>query len=92
MKWFRNRIEAKVVIEDWRVYCSTVRPQSSLSFEAMINHLRTIQPPAKTIARKIWFPEASGGIERGLFSAPKYHTSSEDSDDGHGTRPSITAA
>ena len=30
MEWFRNRIEAKVVIEDWRRHYNDVRPHSSL--------------------------------------------------------------
>ena len=33
MEWFRNRLEAKVVIEDWRVHYNTVRPHSSLKYE-----------------------------------------------------------
>jgi putative transposase len=33
MEWFRNRIEAKVVIEDWRQHYNTVRPHSSLHYE-----------------------------------------------------------
>ena len=33
MEWFRNRIEAKVVIEDWRHHYNTVRPHSSLQYE-----------------------------------------------------------
>ena len=33
MEWFRNRIEAKVVIEDWRRYYNSVRPHSSLNYE-----------------------------------------------------------
>ena len=33
MEWFRNRIEAKVVIEDWRVHYNSVRPHSSLQYE-----------------------------------------------------------
>ena len=32
MEWFRNRIEAKVVIEDWRQHYNTVRPHSSLNY------------------------------------------------------------
>lgn len=32
MEWFRNRIEAKVVIEDWRQHYNTVRPHSSLEY------------------------------------------------------------
>lgn len=30
MEWFRNRIEAKVVIEQWRQHYNEVRPHSSL--------------------------------------------------------------
>lgn len=33
MEWFRNRLEAKVVIEDWRQHYNTVRPHSSLNYE-----------------------------------------------------------
>jgi putative transposase len=33
MEWFRNRTEAKVVIEDWRVHYNTVRPHSSLEYK-----------------------------------------------------------
>ena len=33
MEWFRNRIEAKVVIEDWRKHYNEVRPHSSLNYQ-----------------------------------------------------------
>lgn len=33
MEWFRNRIEAKVVIEDWRIHYNEVRPHSSLDYQ-----------------------------------------------------------
>lgn len=32
MEWFRNRLEAKVVIEDWRIHYNDVRPHSSLNY------------------------------------------------------------
>jgi putative transposase len=32
MEWFRNRMEAKVVIEDWREHYNDVRPHSSLNY------------------------------------------------------------
>ena len=32
MEWFRNRIEAKIVIEDWRTHYNQVRPHSSLHY------------------------------------------------------------
>lgn len=31
-EWFRNRLEAKVVIEDWRIQYNTFRPHSSLNY------------------------------------------------------------
>lgn len=33
MEWFRNRAEAKVVIEDWRQHYNSVRPHSSLGYQ-----------------------------------------------------------
>lgn len=30
MDWFRNRVDAKVVIEQWRRHCNELRPHSSL--------------------------------------------------------------
>lgn len=32
MEWFRNRIEARLVIEDWREHYNTIRPHSSLGY------------------------------------------------------------
>jgi putative transposase len=33
MEWFRHRLEASVVIEDWRVHYNDVRPHSSLNYQ-----------------------------------------------------------
>jgi len=33
MEWFRTRLEAKVVIEDWRAHYNDVRPHSSLDYK-----------------------------------------------------------
>lgn len=33
MEWFRNRLEARVVIEDWRKHYNDVRPHSSLNYQ-----------------------------------------------------------
>ena len=47
MEWFRNRIEAKVVIETWRHHYNTVRPHSSLNYQtpmAFKKSLTTTQP------------------------------------------------
>ena len=35
MEWFRNRLEARVVIEDWRRHYNQVRPHSSLRDETI---------------------------------------------------------
>lgn len=32
MEWFRNRLEARVVIEDWRMHYNDIRPHSSLNY------------------------------------------------------------
>jgi putative transposase len=32
-EWFRNRLEAKVIIEDWRNHYNNVRPHSSLGYK-----------------------------------------------------------
>lgn len=32
MQWFRNRFEAKVIIEDWRRHYNEIRPHSSLNY------------------------------------------------------------
>ncbi len=33
MEWFRHRLEAKVIIEDWRIHYNSVRPHSSLNYK-----------------------------------------------------------
>jgi putative transposase len=42
MEWFRNRIEAKVVIGDWRVHYNTVRPHSSLDYRTPNEFIATL--------------------------------------------------
>ena len=32
MEWFRNRLEAKVIIESWRCHYNKIRPHSSLNY------------------------------------------------------------
>ena len=36
LEWFRNRTEAKIVIENWRRHYNEVRPHSSLSYQTPI--------------------------------------------------------
>ena len=42
MQWFKNRIDAKVVIEDWRKAYNRVRPHSSLGNLTPAEHARRI--------------------------------------------------
>ena len=35
-EWFRNRVEAKVIIEDWRNHYNMVRPHSSLGYKTPV--------------------------------------------------------
>ncbi len=44
MQWFKNRIEAKVVIEDWRRMYNRVRPHSSLNNLTPAEYARRISP------------------------------------------------
>jgi putative transposase len=36
LEWFRNRTEAKIVIENWRRHYNEVRPHSSLSYQSPV--------------------------------------------------------
>lgn len=36
LEWFRNRTEAKIVIESWRRHYNEVRPHSSLSYQTPV--------------------------------------------------------
>jgi putative transposase len=36
LEWFRNRAEAKIVIENWRRHYNEVRPHSSLSYQTPV--------------------------------------------------------
>ncbi len=42
MQWFKNRIDAKVAIEDWRQMYNEVRPHSSLSNLTPAEYARSI--------------------------------------------------
>jgi putative transposase len=43
MQWFKNRIDAKVVIEDWRRSYNEVRPHSSLQNLTPSEYARTLK-------------------------------------------------
>jgi len=44
-EWFRNRMEAKIVIEDWRNHYNTIRPHSSLNYCTPIEFKNSIRAP-----------------------------------------------
>ena len=43
MEWFRNRTEARIVIEDWRRHYNEVRPHSSLQYQTPAAFRRAIE-------------------------------------------------
>lgn len=47
MEWFRNRLEARTVIEDWRRQYNEVRPHSSLSYLTPSQFVRSIEKSIK---------------------------------------------
>ena len=57
-EWFRNRLEAKVVIEDWRVHYNHDRPHSSLGYKtpAEFKHELAINlNNGAEFSRKCWY-------------------------------------
>ena len=50
MEWFRNRLEAKVIIEDWRRHCNEIRPHSSLNYRTPAQFVASIQKDLSTEA------------------------------------------
>jgi Transposase and inactivated derivatives len=43
MQWFRNRMEARIVIEDWRRHYNEIRPHSSLAYIEASSFFRVTQ-------------------------------------------------
>lgn len=50
MEWFRNRLEAKVIIEDWRRHYNEIRPHSSLNYRTPAQFVASIQKDLSTEA------------------------------------------
>jgi putative transposase len=50
MEWFRNRLEAKVIIEDWRRHYNEIRPHSSLNYRTPAQFVAGIQTGLSTEA------------------------------------------
>ena len=42
MQWFKNRIDAKILIEDWRQLFNAVRPHSSLDYQTPAEFARSL--------------------------------------------------
>lgn len=53
MEWFRNRLEAKVVIEDWRSHYNEVRPHSSLNYQTPVEFRTNLVNNVITIGARI---------------------------------------
>lgn len=51
MEWFRNRIEARIVVEDWRQHYNEVRPHSSLGYLTPMEWARQLKKGLSTEAR-----------------------------------------
>jgi putative transposase len=56
MEWFRNRIEAKIVIDDWRRHYNEVRPHSSLNYDTPQAYRQRLESSSTSavIARTEW--------------------------------------
>ncbi|SAK89662.1 transposase [Caballeronia glebae] len=56
MEWFRNRIEAKIVIDDWRRHYNEVRPHSSLNYDTPLAYRQRLESSSTSavIARTEW--------------------------------------
>jgi putative transposase len=50
LEWFRNRIEARIVIEDWRKHYNEVRPHSSLGYKTPAEWVQQLKSDLSTEA------------------------------------------
>lgn len=53
MEWFRNRLEARVIIEDWRQHYNAVRPHSSLGYQTPNEFVANLQSDLPTETGKL---------------------------------------
>ena len=49
LEWFRHRLEARVVIEEWRRHYNEVRPHSSLGYRTPLEFVRQSAPQGKHV-------------------------------------------
>jgi putative transposase len=57
MEWFRNRLEAKIVIDDWRTHYNEVRPHQSLNDQTPSEFRRRLEANLTTgavLSRTAW--------------------------------------
>ena len=52
MEWFRNRLEAKVIIEDWRHHYNEIRPHSSLNYRTPAEFIAGLNSNLSTETRQ----------------------------------------
>ena len=52
MEWFRNRLEAKVIIEDWRRHYNEIRPHSSLNYRTPAEFIAGLNSNLSTETRQ----------------------------------------
>ncbi len=53
MEWFRNRLEARVIIEDWRQHYNEIRPHSSLKYLTPNEFVKTMLKDLSTEAGEL---------------------------------------
>jgi len=52
MEWFRNRLEAKVIIQDWRRHYNEIRPHSSFNYRTPAEFIAGLKIDLSTEARQ----------------------------------------
>jgi putative transposase len=53
VEWFRNRLEAKVVIKEWMAHYNEVRPHSSLGYRTPREFVEQLAPKGNSGEAKV---------------------------------------
>jgi putative transposase len=53
MEYFRNRMEARVVIEQWRCHCNEVRPHSALRYPPSAVRSEPVRPQPRSPSSQV---------------------------------------
>ncbi len=56
LEWFRTRMEARVVSEDWRRHYNEVRPHSSLGYRTPLEFRQQSVPQGKSAEAEVNLP------------------------------------